>query len=555
MKRQLVATAFIVGLASCTSAPDLTVGLDAYDRGDFAVALRQWQPLAKQGVADAQYNLGLLYDLGNGVPEDAAAAADWYRRAAEQGLAKAQHNLGLMYELGEGVAKDDIAAVVWYRRAAEQGLVDAQNNLGAMYAKGQGVAQGYVQALAWYRRAAEQGLADAQYNVGLMYEEGRGVAQDDAAAVSWYRRAAAQGLVDAQYNLGVMYAESRGVAGDHVQAHKWWNLAAAQGDERATKKRDIVAEQMSRELIAEAQHLALAWRPQQRTIASPAAPPSQDRIVVVQRQLATLGYDAGPADGVLGPQTRAAIRVFQAREGIPVVGIISEDLDAALRSALAGDAPAAQTPPRPLELVSTGSGFVVSDLGHILTNEHVIAACGEVRIRSSASVGILASDVGSDLALLKIPPVSDGTAAVFRQGRGIRTGDDVVVVGYPLPRFLASDANVTTGTVSALAGPEDDRRLIQITAPIQPGNSGGPVLDAAGNVVGVVVSKLNALQLARAVGDIPQNVNFSISAGIARSFLDAQDVPYDTAPSAETLQHSDIAARAKTFAVPVECWK
>ncbi len=154
-----------------------------------------------------------------------------------------------------------------------------------------------------------------------------------------------------------------------------------------------------------------------------------------------------------------------------------------------------------------------------------------------------------------IEPLPYGRAAKFRDGRGIRPGDSIVVVGYPLRGFLASEANVTTGTVSALAGPDDDRRLFQITAPVQPGNSGGPVLDASGNVVGVVMAKLDAIRIARATGDIPQNINFAISAGIVRSFLDAQSVPYDTAPSTDELRPAELAVGAKAFTVVVECWK
>ena len=105
------------------------------------------------------------------------------------------------------------------------------------------------------------------------------------------------------------------------------------------------------------------------------------------------------------------------------------------------------------------------------------------------------------------------------------------MTGFPLHGLLTSGINVTKGIVSALAGPGDDRRIFQITAPVQPGNSGGPVLDASGNVVGVVVARLDAIKLARRTGRLPQNVNFAISEGTVRAFLDAHDVPYETAPS------------------------
>ena len=113
---------------------------------------------------------------------------------------------------------------------------------------------------------------------------------------------------------------------------------------------------------------------------------------------------------------------------------------------------------------------------------------------------------------------------------------------------------MTAGTVSALADLGDDRRLIQITAPMQPGNSGGPALDSSGNAVGVVVSKLDAIAMARVTGDIPQNVNFSVRAGAARAFLDSEGVAYETAPLEEAHASDDIAAAARAFIVFVECW-
>ena len=131
----------------------------------------------------------------------------------------------------------------------------------------------------------------------------------------------------------------------------------------------------------------------------------------------------------------------------------------------------------------------------------------------------------------------------------------LIVAGFPLHGLLTSDINVTKGIVSALAGPGDDRRKFQITAPVQPGNSGGPVLDASGHVVGVVVARLDALKMARRTGRLPQNVNFAISEGAARAFLDAHDVPYKTARSNTTMPTTDIAAKAKGYTVLIECWK
>jgi len=144
--------------------------------------------------------------------------------------------------------------------------------------------------------------------------------------------------------------------------------------------------------------------------------------------------------------------------------------------------------------------------------------------------------------------------ATFRAGQPLRQGDGVVVYGFPLGSALAAEGNLTTGNISALAGIANDSRQLQISAPVQPGNSGGPLVDMSGNVIGVVVSKLNALTMMKATGDVPQNVNFAIKAGVAESFLEANGIDYQTAPSAAaTLQVSDVGERAKRFTVKLEC--
>ena len=95
-------------------------GVVAYNRGDYATALREWRPLAEQGDAEAQFNLGLMYYKGRGVPQDYAEAVKWYRKAAEQGVAEAQYNLGFMYNNGQGIPQDYAEAARWYLKAAEQ---------------------------------------------------------------------------------------------------------------------------------------------------------------------------------------------------------------------------------------------------------------------------------------------------------------------------------------------------------------------------------------------------------------------------------------------------
>ncbi len=374
---------------------------------------------------------------------------------------------------------------------ARQGDAAAQNYLGLMYHQGQGVARDYAEAAKWFRLAAAQGTAGAQYILGAMYDNGQGVAQDYTEAAKWYRLAAEQGHARAQYILGLLYLQGQRVAQDYVQAHKWFNLSAAN------------------------------------------QPPGEFRDMRVRDR-----------DRVARLMTPAQIARAQdlARNFTP------------RRQTAAVPPPA---PARKRKLASTGSGFVVSRDGHVLTNAHVIEGCAEVHTKpaggTAARAKIIARDGRGDLALLKA--AASSAVASFREGKRIRQGEAVVAIGYPLHGLLASGASLSTGTVSALSGLRDDARHLQITAPIQPGNSGGPLLDASGNVVGVVVAKLDALMVAGVTGDIPQNVNFAIKAELATGFLLAHGILAETAPSSIERTPADIGDAAKRFTLIIECWK
>jgi len=195
----------------------------------------------------------------------------------------------------------------------------------------------------------------------------------------------------------------------------------------------------------------------------------------------------------------------------------------------------------------SGTGFFLGTAGFVLTNQHVVARCQDATIRqfdgSVTSATILASDAANDLAILK-SAAKPNSFARFRGGPDVRRGDDVVAVGFPMSDVLSSGGAVTNGTVSALSGPKDDSRLLQISVPIQPGNSGGPLLDQSGNVVGITSSGFR--------GEM-QDVNFAIKSSVARSFLETHSVSYEQAPSTRTLSTSDIAEKAEKFAVKIVC--
>ena len=172
--RRIAATLAVVGalLYSAASAwADFDDGVEAYNSGDYATALQEFRPLAEQGDAKAQFNLGFMYDNGKGVPENDAEAAKWHRKAAEQGKAKAQTALGVMYRKGRGVQQNDAEAMKWFRKAAEQGDAYAQVNLGFMYGTGEGVPMNYVKAYMWYSLAKAQGNEDAAKGLYIIEKE------------------------------------------------------------------------------------------------------------------------------------------------------------------------------------------------------------------------------------------------------------------------------------------------------------------------------------------------------------------------------------------------
>ena len=144
-----------------TWSADFEKGITALGNGDYATALKEWTPLAEQGNAYAQFNLGSMYANGQGVPQDNKIAFKWYTLAAQQGNSLAQLNLGVMYDKGQGVSQNLRTAVKWYTLAAEQGLATAQFNLGVVYELGQGIPQDNIYAHMWYSIAASNGFDGA----------------------------------------------------------------------------------------------------------------------------------------------------------------------------------------------------------------------------------------------------------------------------------------------------------------------------------------------------------------------------------------------------------
>jgi S1-C subfamily serine protease len=199
-----------------------------------------------------------------------------------------------------------------------------------------------------------------------------------------------------------------------------------------------------------------------------------------------------------------------------------------------------------------GTAFFVSSDGQLLTNDHVVSNCTSVTLGTGEKARIVSRNPKNDLALLKIGNKAEHFAS-FRAGVPARLGETAMAFGFPFPGTLSSGGVATSGIVSSLAGLHDDPRTLQFSAAVQPGNSGGPLLDGSGHVIGVVEAKLDALEVVQESGSIPENVGFAIQWAQIRAFLESEGVTPARDSSTSPLPSSDVARIAQQIAVAVDC--
>ncbi len=267
------------------------------------------------------------------------------REAAAAGDATALYFVGDRYFEGVGVKANYDEAAKWYRQSAEAGFAPAQYRLGNMYEKGFGVEANINEAKTWYQLAAEQGNASAMHNLGVLFAMGNEGAPDNESAVAWFRKAAEYGVRDSQYNLGILTAKGVGTPQDVEESYKWFSLVAQNGDKDAAGKRDEVAKAMRPEQLEKARADVKLWKPLPLDQAANApelpakwqASGEQTASVDMKKAVRNIqlilnknGYDAGPADGVMGAKTKNAISAFQKANGLPVTGDVSPALVEAL---------------------------------------------------------------------------------------------------------------------------------------------------------------------------------------------------------------------------------
>ena len=533
-----------------------------YDKGqgvvmDAVEAVKWYRKAAGKNYAAAQYNLAFSYANGRGVAMDEVEAVKWYRKAAEQNFAAAQSNLGICYDNGQGVAKDMAEAVKWYRKAAEQNNAYAQCNLGFCYDKGQGVTMDNVEAVKWYRKAAEQNFAAAQCNLGVSYARGEGVSKDEVEAVKWYRKAAEQNYATAQFNLGGCYARGEGIAKDDVAAAKWWRKAADQNNAyaqcnlgysyfngRGVTKDYLEAVKLFRKAADRNVGVAQTGLGSCYMLGEGVSKNSVEAYRWLLLAAAQGEQDA--KDLIPGLENRMTRE--QIAEGQKLAGNFKpQEASESSVATLNRDHVDAQP-------TSSGTGFFISDDGYLISNNHVVEGANQVRLVTSAgliSAKVVKVDAANDLALLK----AEGRFAALpvAASRGVKLGGTVATVGFPNIGLQGFAPKLAKGEIASLSGAGDDARYFQISVPVQPGNSGGALVDERGNVVGVVSAKLNASAALRSSGALPENVNYAVKSSYLLSFLES--VPEVAAklkePSGKEKKFEDVVKEAEQAAVLV----
>jgi S1-C subfamily serine protease/ribosomal protein L7/L12 len=439
---------------------------------------------------------------------------------AEAGDASSQCALAEIYGSGKfGVIQDYTEAIKWFRKSAEQGHAEAEDGLGVLYRDGLGVATNSVEAAKWFRKSAEQGFVEAQDNLGHCYAFGEGVSKDEAEAVKWYLKAAEQGDAMAQTHLGTCYGLGNGVSKDNNESIKWYRKAAEQGFPPSQVILGVIYASgtgLPKDYVEAYKWLNLA---------------SAQSFGGAEQYLSNLEKRMTP-DQIAEAQRRSS--AFVPRKEKPHSNFNKS-------TSL-------------LNPSFTGTGFFITDDGYLISNAHVVEGASQIRLVTSMGfidAKVVKVDLANDLALLK----AEGkfSSLPIAASRGVKLGNTVATVGFPNIGLQGFAPKLAKGEIASLSGASDDARYFQISVPVQPGNSGGALVDERGNVVGIVSAKLNASAALAASGSLPENVNYAVKSSFLLSFLES--VPAVSAklksPNTVDEKFSDVVKSAQDAAVLV----
>jgi S1-C subfamily serine protease len=472
-----------VGLA------DFLKGLEGYESGDFATALKEWRPLANRGDVQAQINLADIYYHGRGVPPDSKEAVKWLKSAAVQGDSIAAYQLGVIYKLGYGlpaVPRDRDEAALWYQIAVNRGNREALYDLGEMhYREGN-----YKEAAMLLPLSSNSGNARAAFIMGELYEKGLGVPHDNSKAAKWHRLASDGGLSDTQMHQIRNGAKVAQTMSNLPPPPNWTEGKTASSQTLTVKK------------------------------------------PTVERKPET-------------PNEQSVVQYVPSAPSKPFLSTHS---------------------------VSSGSGFLISKMGHVITNAHVIKGCKRVLVIDNANkqteIDIYSIDRKNDLALLKLPLIkmafSETRALISKLGtklvplvadgllrsEEIELGEMVMFAGFQNKENAIA---VSGGVVSDINETENTKGRFQLDADVPPGISGGPIYDSYGNIVGIVASQTNKLDAANSIGSPAESVSFGTKASTVMKFLAASGLQSKWSKRSRVMTDKEFANIVEKQVLMVKC--
>jgi S1-C subfamily serine protease len=476
---------------------------------------------------------------------------------------------------------------------AEKGNEDAQFEIGSIYEK----EKNYIEAAKWYHKAADQGQIMAQFCLGGLNMFGNGMTEDHTEAAKWYRKAADQGYAIAQLTLGEMYLGGDGVPHNNVEAYKWITLCAAQ-DVRYSPTPTYCKDRLSSlesvmtpEQIAKARQLALEFKPRKAakldepsaggptSLTPPVSPPFGANKSIketrpyteqqIREMLLTTPFFSLPKNVqdwyINGIRKKMKEQDFEVTDAEIIQEYYRKQQLARPPADTQQNFSNQQQIPVPPKSDSgsashdsspsaSGTGFLITDDGYLISNNHVVKGATRIRLVTSAGTidaKVVQVDAANDLALLK----ADGRfePLPISSSRSAHLGGSVATIGFPDPTLQGFSPKLAKGEIASLSGAADDPRYFQISVPVQPGNSGGALVDERGNVIGIVSAKLDASVALAASGALPENVNYAVKSSLLLSFLESvPDVASKLkAPNTADEKFEDVVKSAQDAAVLV----
>ncbi|MBC8411997.1 MAG: SEL1-like repeat protein [Rhodobacteraceae bacterium] len=542
---------------------------------DYKKAVDWYRKAANQGSSYSQYGLARMYKDGKGITKNLYQAVYWYRKAAKQGYNYAQNSLGIAYQWGEGVEQDYKQAVSWYRKAAEQGYDYAQRNLGTMYEDGKGVNQSDKLAISWYRKAANQGHSDAKKDLEALelkiknkgggtqstipanaYKSGdswkcktgftkrgnfcrvnvkNGYWTYDGSAMKCYSGFKTVGL-SCQKESNEILIDGNKYVGElnNGKPHGKGTMSYTDGNKYVGEWKNGELHGKGTYYSPEGFRFVSEFRNDepygQFTVYIP------DGTIIVgdakdEMKIATITFPDGNI--YIGELNDDFERHGQGKmtysNGTTKEGIWKEDEfqyaknESTPKNNYSND--------EELLPAASGTGFAVTSDGYVITNNHVIKGCTSVEIYHKGRAipaSVINIDPIIDLALIKGNFTPKKFYYLSPKNAKLRMSVDVI--GYGFGKKISSYVKVTRGIVSSVVGIQNDSSRFQIDAALQPGNSGGPIINTNGDVVGVAVEKISANWAKDNLSALPENIGFGIKSSAVINFLDGNNIKYLTTP-------------------------